>query len=267
MRSMHFIPGNYEFLTSFFSLARERPDSILGVFIRYADDVTLEPLNDPTGWQAMGDAGTRPSERPLVPRSESNMTTQSTSSTASFCKYNYDSTNSTAKADTGQPSLVSQYSLKNTVAAVGNPEQFRGEIFGNGPLRVEPEPLQFFADNQSKTPTPVSSARMSSSAATNSPPTPSQSWPHPFANSTKFTDQQPKPTPPPSIATSFCSRPTNSSSSNSKQASVSDAEKRQTQLQSRVYRARTQMPGHIPLRVFREPAECVEAQEILDRNT
>jgi hypothetical protein len=35
----------------------------------------------------------------------------------------------------------------------------------------------------------------------------------------------------------------------------------------RVYRARTQMPSHIPLRVFREPAECVEAQEILDRNT
>jgi hypothetical protein len=236
-------------LTSFLSLARERPDAILGVFIRDADDVTLEPLDDPIGWEAMDSAGTRPSERPLVARSESNMTTQST---LSFSKYNYASANSTPKVYTGQTPQVSQYSLENTVAAVGNPEQSRSEIFGSGPLRVEPEALETFADNQTKTPTPVSSARMSS----------------PFTNSAKLTDQQPKPTPPPSItATSLCSQPTNSSSSNSKQASLSDAEKRQRQLQLRVYRARTQMPSHIPLRVFREPAECVEAQEILDLNT
>lgn len=215
----------------------------------------------------MGAAGTRPSERPLVARSESNMTTQSTSSIPSFSKYSYGSTDSTAKADTSQTPQVSQYSLKNTVAAVGDPEQSRSEIFGSGPLRLEPETLQDFADDQMKTPTPFSSTRMSSSVI-NSPTTPShpQSWPHPLANNAKFTDQQPKPTPPPSIATSFCSRTTNSSSSNSKQASISDAEKRQTLLQSRVYRARTQMPPHIPLRIFREPAECVEVQEILDRN-
>ncbi|KAJ7772699.1 hypothetical protein DFH07DRAFT_913580 [Mycena maculata] len=37
------------------------------------------------------------------------------------------------------------------------------------------------------------------------------------------------------------------------------------ELQLRVWRARTQMPGLVPLRVFRAPAECVEAEEILGR--
>jgi hypothetical protein len=45
--------------------------------------------------------------------------------------------------------------------------------------------------------------------------------------------------------------------------SVSDAEKKRYGLQMRVYRARTQMPGHVPLRVFRHPGECVEVEEVL----
>ncbi|KAJ3504063.1 hypothetical protein NLJ89_g8137 [Agrocybe chaxingu] len=55
-------------------LARERPTQILGVFLRDADASTFEgplPLDDPTGWNAMGAAGTRPNERPLVSRTES----------------------------------------------------------------------------------------------------------------------------------------------------------------------------------------------------
>jgi hypothetical protein len=44
---------------------------------------------------------------------------------------------------------------------------------------------------------------------------------------------------------------------------MSDAEKKQYGLQMRVYRARTQMPGHVPLRVFRHPGECVEVLEVL----
>ena len=221
----------------------------------------------------MGAAGTRPSERPLVARSESDMTTQSTSSTPSFSQYNYAFTSSTARDDPSRTPQVSQYSLDTIIAAVGNLEQSKSGVFSDSSLRVEPETLQTFADNQTKTPTPVSSARMSSSVAINSPTSPShsQSWPHPFDNSPKFTSQQPKPTPAPSItATSICSRPTSSSSShssNSKDAPPCDAEKRRAQLQLRVYRARTQIPGHIPLRVFREPAECAEAQEILDRNS
>ncbi|KAJ7346955.1 hypothetical protein DFH08DRAFT_780713 [Mycena albidolilacea] len=44
---------------------------------------------------------------------------------------------------------------------------------------------------------------------------------------------------------------------------MSEAERKRYDLQLRVWRARTQMPGHIPLRIFRDPRECVEAEEIL----
>jgi hypothetical protein len=44
---------------------------------------------------------------------------------------------------------------------------------------------------------------------------------------------------------------------------LSDAEKKKNGLQMRVYRARTQMPGHVPLRVFRDPKECIEVEEVL----
>lgn len=46
---------------------------------------------------------------------------------------------------------------------------------------------------------------------------------------------------------------------------MTDAEKKKYALQVRVYRARTQMPGHVPLRVFRDPVECVEVEEILQK--
>ena len=44
---------------------------------------------------------------------------------------------------------------------------------------------------------------------------------------------------------------------------TSNMKPRRIELQTRVYRARSQMPGHIPLRVFREPTECVEVDELL----
>jgi hypothetical protein len=46
---------------------------------------------------------------------------------------------------------------------------------------------------------------------------------------------------------------------------MTDEEKKRHALQNRIYRARTQMPGHVPLRVFRDPAECVEVDEILEK--
>lgn len=49
------------------------------------------------------------------------------------------------------------------------------------------------------------------------------------------------------------------------QRNVSEPERKRDELQARVYRARIVMPDHVPLRVFRHPKECVEAEEILDR--
>ncbi|PCH44442.1 hypothetical protein WOLCODRAFT_139016 [Wolfiporia cocos MD-104 SS10] len=45
---------------------------------------------------------------------------------------------------------------------------------------------------------------------------------------------------------------------------MSEAERRRYDLQMRVWRARLELPGHIPLRVFRNPEECVEATTLLD---
>ncbi|KAK7005810.1 hypothetical protein R3P38DRAFT_3404535 [Favolaschia claudopus] len=61
---------------------------------------------------------------------------------------------------------------------------------------------------------------------------------------------------------------THSSSSSSTTGSftkggMNEAERKRYDLQLRVWRARTQMPGHVPLRIFRKPVECVEAEEIL----
>lgn len=39
---------------------------------------------------------------------------------------------------------------------------------------------------------------------------------------------------------------------------LSESEKKRQDLQTRVYRARTQMPSSVKLRVFRNPSECAE---------
>jgi hypothetical protein len=46
---------------------------------------------------------------------------------------------------------------------------------------------------------------------------------------------------------------------------MSDVERKRCDLQMRVYRARVIFDAKIPLRVFRDPQECVEVWEILDR--
>lgn len=46
---------------------------------------------------------------------------------------------------------------------------------------------------------------------------------------------------------------------------LTEPEKKRMELQMRVYRARAVIPDHIPLRIFRHPQECIEAENILDR--
>jgi len=48
-------------------------------------------------------------------------------------------------------------------------------------------------------------------------------------------------------------------------ADMPEIEKKRLELQIRVYRARSQMAPHIPLRIFRKPEECIEASQILDK--
>jgi len=47
---------------------------------------------------------------------------------------------------------------------------------------------------------------------------------------------------------------------------LSSTERKRYDLQLRVYKARLLMPSHIPLRIFTNPEECVEAARILDEH-
>ena len=48
-------------------------------------------------------------------------------------------------------------------------------------------------------------------------------------------------------------------------APLTEAERKRVDLQMRLWRARYEVATHIPIRIFREPEECVEVQQILDR--
>ncbi|KAF9554965.1 hypothetical protein CPC08DRAFT_782165 [Agrocybe pediades] len=242
-------------------LARERPDRVLAVFVRDADALTPggpPPLEDPTGWKAMGAAGTRPPEKPLVSRSDTGMTTASTSSTPSYSKYNF--SGSSGPINLSTPTPDNDRTPRPAASAV-NSGYYKGQTYLDvGLLSAEPESLKPFGDAP-VTPTVGSSAQL---RGDNYQPS--------------YINQPPQPTLPPSVvagltprqsstSASFRSQNTTSSAPSTKKVSMTDTEKRRYELQLRVYRARTQMPSHIPLRVFREPGECVEAQEILDRES
>ena len=55
-----------------------------------------------------------------------------------------------------------------------------------------------------------------------------------------------------------------STASSFRTAPMTDGERKQYDLQARVYKARADIPASIPLRVFREPSECIEVAQILD---
>nr|GAT58571.1 predicted protein [Mycena chlorophos] len=82
---------------------------------------------------------------------------------------------------------------------------------------------------------------------------------------------QSRPTTPGAAQTSFMpgqlsrSNTYNSMASSSSSASAAQrvAERRRYELQLRIWRARTQLPASVVLRLFREPGECVEAERIL----
>ena len=48
-------------------------------------------------------------------------------------------------------------------------------------------------------------------------------------------------------------------------SSIISIEKRKRELQTRMVNARSIIPSHVIFRVFRDPEECVEAAQIVDR--
>ncbi|KDQ50737.1 hypothetical protein JAAARDRAFT_211560 [Jaapia argillacea MUCL 33604] len=79
----------------------------------------------------------------------------------------------------------------------------------------------------------------------------------------------PLPSPTPSSRSSIYkgwSRPPSRQGSTATTSSMGDAEKKRADLQARIWKARSEIPKHIPLRIFREAEECVEAWQILMRD-
>jgi hypothetical protein len=76
------------------------------------------------------------------------------------------------------------------------------------------------------------------------------------------------PPPPPPLRPSMSSVSTlsiKSSKSSRGQPQMSEPERKRYELQMRIWKARIQIPAHIPLRTFRRPEECVEAKGILEK--
>ncbi|KAJ7282956.1 hypothetical protein C8J57DRAFT_1173096 [Mycena rebaudengoi] len=178
-------------------LSRERPEQILGVFIR---DVELgEPIEDPTGWNAIGAANVE--DTAAWPRGS----------------WSESTTPATSRATTPGP----------------NDARFTPTL-----VTTEPERM---ADMNTQPPLTPGSSRF--------PMTPT-SGSAPSIRSFK------------SSHSAFGSASAVSAASTQ---SISEADKKRIGLQLRVWRARTQMAGHIHLRVFRSPAECVEVEELLTK--
>jgi hypothetical protein len=277
---------------------------ILGVFVRDVDSGNAErkPIDDPTGWRVIGAAGTRPSENPLIPIESDNtanntITDRTTSSNSNpQAGMNFMSNAHLEFLEEGEDrhnSLSEQTPRPNRYVF-----QREETLLIDEKSSTEPESLimdsgessRVSASNTRSQSYPLESHRLYQQMEQPLPPPP------PPQN--KYVTQPPKPIQPPRITTSLQnSRPSLSSQSlpyrkyrqqGSSSASTLDSaitsssfnnavnygganggkmtevEKKRYELQMRVNRARTQMPSHIMLRVFREPSECVEIEELLE---
>ncbi len=73
--------------------------------------------------------------------------------------------------------------------------------------------------------------------------------------------------PSPSLSGAGSDTPLTSSSvaSFSKYRNMSEGERKRAELQNRVWSARASVPRHIVLRIFKDPSECVEVEELLKK--
>lgn len=163
----------------------------------------------------------------------------------------------------------------------------KSQVYSPSPLRTAPEhslPMSMsipIAEEPDSFPTPTLSSEYPPPSSSY-PPSPSLS--HPPLPSTSNSTTKPYPPQPPQITIPRPPRPSRTSSLSSNLSArvnsissfgssgtptqvISEPERRQADLQTRVYRARMDLPRHVVLRVFREPEECFEdAGRILDKS-
>lgn len=211
-------------------LAREKPQQILAIFIR--DTSTGDALDDPTGSRALMVT----SELDFQNRDQTLMADQESRKYQPYVPGD----KRPAPIDTSSPQKSSSWSVssKTPTTAGSSTNNRNSSYFKSSPLTAEPEPLYDSSRNSSL-------ASLSSIFSRKTPSTPRGST---SSNGPSYFSRTPK---------SSASTSTNNS------GRLSESERRRNDLQMRVYASRVVLPDHVVLRVFRSPAECVEADTIL----
>jgi hypothetical protein len=208
------------------AIAKERPQQILAVLIRDANDWdAVKPLDDPTGIQARN---AKPNLTPLRPASPT-----STVENISFI-------------ETGRRSPTAYIARQTKKARSLNLSQhsFSG---ANGVSEFDPS-----------YPMPMSTSPTTELPAMSYPPPA-----YPRRSTTHRQNSDVSTISNLSLRPSITRRTSNGSIRGV--PPMTSAEKKQFDLQTRVYRARSTIPDHIPLRVFRDPEECVETGDVLNQ--
>ncbi|PIL25177.1 hypothetical protein GSI_13066 [Ganoderma sinense ZZ0214-1] len=221
-------------------IGRERPDQILAIFIRDAsvrENDVMRPLDDPTGadaarWDAFQSGA-------VPPGSATSQTNGGFAPSASKRASSRYASRSMSEATPGSPPAIPSKATRS----------FSGLD------------LSALSRNSSGSSSPnyFSSTPRSYSPITEEPPwqptmttaTDDKSWPPPGFSK-----------PPPG---SQAERRESRSSSQTPSPTDAESERKRWDLQTRVWKARLDVPPQIPLRMFREPEECVEVNQILDR--
>ena len=245
------------------SLARERPRQILGIFIRDASNyAVVKPLEDPTGQNVMrlppttqretqsspGGVYQAPDAPSLPPRRP---TARSVPSILPSQRYGNNNMNDSSSGYNEQrpPPLPRRKGSGATTAYSPPPIREQPDYFTSNRLidaSISGEPDSFSASGGAgvKYPPPGFARSRASSKST--------------GNSTS-------PGAEDDFYSSSSSRSSSGASKVTSPGPSTEGERKQYELQMRVYRARMEVPEHVALRVFRDPRECVEAQTILDQ--
>ncbi|KAH8104041.1 hypothetical protein BXZ70DRAFT_679687 [Cristinia sonorae] len=251
------------------AFAKERPKQILGIFIRDAHNSDLiQALDDPTGeatlranedldrlWGSSPPSlGTTPSSSPKI---DTDFTPRRSGSKSI-------SEMPTPRAPTGgrfiapfrRPNrALSEQISSNTMNGL-NVNGGPGLNSGAGLLMPYQDRYSSPVPSRSPSSTTLNDSPMSEESGSYFSPPVSAS----LSSSSSSSQQQPATLAPP--------RPPSRSSTLSSMIGgqpMTEAERKRYELQSRVNKARAEIPSHIPLRVFRDPAECIEAARILNQ--
>lgn len=266
------------------SFARERQDQVLAIFIRDAGGDRSLPLNDPTGENGMFGwdpaAGVRTSSGYPEGTVTGSMTQQPAGEPAPGIDVVTPRPRSAPRIITTP--RVNSYSDPGSNSSLGSGSGFasnqaypyfapnKPQGYSSSPRRTVPEPSMSMSFPITEEPTSLPTPTGPNSSSASYPPSPSSSHVRLPNASNPYQPHPPpiiipttKPSRASSVSSTFSGR---MNSGTPTTAVVSEPERRQADLQMRVYRARMDLPRHIVLRVFREPEECfADARRILDR--